>query len=183
MSLELPLVRLTEILGPGEPTGQAPPQPHAELPMELQRTWETIGLRSWLDGFLWLTDPRAFSAVLEVWGLDPQYGHTVARTGLGDLIIWQYDTVYLLNSRMNAILPVESDLMFFLDAYLTDNQYREKILSQPLFQQVRSLNPPLHHGSCYGFVPLPQLGGSGEPTTMQSVDIISYLTLIGQLRG
>jgi hypothetical protein len=175
-----PLQRLIEKAGPGEPTGQPAPEAGPNVPPALAGVWRQAGLRMWLDGFLWLTDPAEFTSVVAKLGQDED-GLVFARTGLGDLLLQQLDKVYLANMRVGSVDPIESDPLNVLNFYFTDADFRDRILGHALYREARQRLPRPNHHECYGFVAAQRLGGPGTAESLSVVEMIPYLEILAQL--
>ena len=181
MSVTSPLQRLIEQAGPGEPTGQRAPNAGATIPPALDEMWRGMGLRMWLDGFLWLTDPATFTGVLEQLGQDAENGAVFARTGLGDFLLWQFDMVHLVNMRVGSIDPIESDPLVALNFHLADADFRDRILGHAVYREARRRLPRPGCDECYGFVPAQRLGGPGTADSLEVVEMIPYLDILAQI--
>jgi hypothetical protein len=157
------LRRLIEKVGPGEPTGQSAPVAGTHVPPKLSEVWRQVGLLTWLDGFLWLTNPADFTPILAKLGRDAENGVVFARTGLGDLVLWQDDTVYIVNMRVGSTDPIDTDPMLVLNFHLADAAFRDRILAHGLYREARKRLPSPNYHECYGAVPARRLGERERP--------------------
>ena len=67
----------------------------AELPEELKYIWEKNGFCSYGKGLWWLTNPRDFDDIVEIWLKGTEYWepeknryHVIGRTAFGELYLW-----------------------------------------------------------------------------------------------
>ncbi|WP_404812883.1 T6SS immunity protein Tdi1 domain-containing protein [Capnocytophaga canimorsus] len=64
-----------------------------------------------------------------------------------------------------------------------DFHYNVKEFRSKNYQKIKRVLPPLKYGECYGYTPIPALGGKKSYKTLQIVDAKTYVDMIGQATG
>ncbi|WP_347219113.1 T6SS immunity protein Tdi1 domain-containing protein, partial [Chryseobacterium sp.] len=80
------------------------------------------------------------------------------------------------------ILVVE-DFDFFWNVLLKDKGFLNKFFDYQIFNESIEKYSPLAEGECYGFVPLPALGGAKDVKYAEKVKLQEYLSICSQAFG
>src|SRR5690606_3331214 len=154
------------------------------VPDALLEHWSQAGRCSYGNEFIWLTNPDDYSEVLSEWmGERARNTFVFGRTAFGDLFLWRVDGVYELFVHQGQMMFFIDDLADYLNFSLTQDDYLDKTLGRPLYQQARAKLGPLNYEQMYGFEPALALGGSGEIETVVKVRIYEHLSILAQVTG
>jgi len=162
------------------------------LPEELIALWEKYGFFQIDNGLLWFVNPNDYKEVIEEWKnvnemltFDDSEYSVIARTAFGCLLIWvgDGDNSYLarLNIITNEWSAPATNMDFFFNVLLLDWTYKEDDLDEILFKECYENLGLLAPDECYGFVPLPALGGAKDVKFAEKVKLNEYLSICAQV--
>ncbi len=123
----------------------------------------------------------------------------IAITALGDLITWEgmglggqgdHINVVFIHDRVDDVVG-GTDPDFWLgkdfdinnDPNHEDYAYNTKEYRSKNYHKIKNILAPLAFGQCYGYVPVPALGGKKSYKNLHIVDAKSYINMIGQAVG
>ena len=163
------------------------------LPDRILVLWQIYGFSGVSDGLLWLTDPEDFARYRDDWegandilALGDQKTYLVARSAFGDLLFYiikddgnHYFSLLDVHDNKYTVLG-DSDLDFFFDVLLDDETFAERCFAEALFKQCLEKLGPLAPDECYGFSPVPALGGDKAIAYADKVKMKEYLSLCAQ---
>ena len=91
-----------------------------------------------------------------------------------DDVMSDFDTAFWLGMGLDINMKDEThkDFEFYVEEWRSKN-----------YQKVKRVLPPLAYGQCYGYTPIPALGGKKSYKTLQIVDAKTYVDMIGQASG
>lgn len=170
------------------------------LPEPILEVWRRTGFGIYEHGFIQFVNPEEWDFVFEYIDLINSPVVVFAITALGDLLTWEglglggqgnhvnlvfvndcddevkssEDIGYFLGEELDTKQddPLYEDFSYFLEEFRAKNYIKvKKILS------------PLKYGQCYGYVPLPALGGKKSYKNLQVVEAKTYVDMIGQAVG
>lgn len=170
------------------------------LPEPILEVWRRTGFGIYEHGFIQFVDPEEWVFVFEYIDLINDPAIVFAITALGDLLIWEgmglggqgkhvnlvfvndgddyvvggTDPAFWLGIDFNVNRPEEED---------EDFDYYMKVYRAQNYHKVKGTLPPLKYGQCYGYAPLPALGGKKSWKSLQVVDAKTYVDMIGQVVG
>lgn len=170
------------------------------LPEPILEVWRRTGFGIYEHGFIQFVDPEEWDFVFEYIDLINDPAIVFAITALGDLLIWEgmglggqgnhvnlvfvndcddhviggTDPAFWLGIDFNVNRPEEED---------EDFDYYMKVYRAQNYHKVKATLPPLKYGQCYGYAPLPALGGKKSWKSLQVVDAKTYVDMIGQAVG
>jgi hypothetical protein len=72
------------------------------LPADLLIFWKELGFGSYIDGYLRITDPAGYDALMKETYVVKGAAAVIGITAFADLIIWENDAVKLLNYRFGT---------------------------------------------------------------------------------
>lgn len=162
------------------------------LPEQVIELWKTYGFSGISKGLFQLVDPidgqdivNEWSEVNEILGLKNKKLHLIAISAFGNFIFYvekeeggQYFTC--VDVLYNNYEIMADELEFFFDILIDDETFVEEYFSESLFQECYAKLGALEEGECYGFVPLPVLGGDMTIEYAQKVKIAEYLSICAQ---
>ncbi|MFK8296146.1 GAD-like domain-containing protein [Capnocytophaga canimorsus] len=169
------------------------------LPEPILEVWRRTGFGIYEHGFVQFVNPDEWKFVFEYIDLINDPVIVIGITALGDLITWEgkglggqgnhinvvfvndcdddvmsdEDTAYWLGSlNINRADESDEDFGFYVEEYRSKN-----------YQKIKRVLPPLKYGECYGYKPIPALGGKKSYKTLQVVDAKTYVDMVGQATG
>ncbi len=163
------------------------------LPIEILELWNTFGFSGISNGLFTLTNPddykyfkNEWESVNNVLALKDQEEYLVGRSAFGDLLFYvikengkQYFS--MLNVLYNKYEVIStSRINKFFERSLNDKTFVEFYFSENLFNECLQKLGPLEFDECYGFVPLPVLGGDKSLEYAQKVKMNEYLIICAQ---
>ena len=176
------------------------------LPEALIRVWETFGFGIFEKGVIQFVDPDEWNFIWD-YSIDKYFpAHVIGHTSLGDLItisgygqLWnedtkQYEPMTSISMRYfheNKIQTVGLPKSFALwlgvsineDNKTVTHDYFCKKYKLEKYYKVKDKLGPLRFGQCYGYVPLPELGGAKSYKNLQVLDAKSYVEMTLQVQG
>lgn len=163
------------------------------LPKRVLSMWKEGGFSGFSNGLIWLTNPDLYNNFRDEWrkandilSLDNKKVYIVARSSFGDLLFYVIEDD---GDNYFAILDIiynkyevlgDSELDFFFDILLDDKSFVEYHFSEKLFNQCLEKLGLLEEDECYGFSPLPALGGDKSVEYAQKVKLKEYLSICAQ---
>lgn len=170
------------------------------LPEPILEVWRRTGFGIYEHGFIQFVNPEEWDFVFEYIDLINSPVVVFAITALGDLLTWEglglggqgkhvnlvfvndcddevkssEDIGYFLGEELDTKQddPLHEDFSYFLEEFRAKN-----------YHKVKGMLPPLKYGQCYGYVPLPALGGKKSYKNLQVVEAKTYVDMIGQAVG
>ena len=170
------------------------------LPEPILEVWRRTGFGIYEHGFVQFVNPDEWTFVLDYIDLINDPVIVIGITALGDLITWEgmgmggqgnhvnvifvndcdddvmsdFDTAFWLGMALDINMKDEThkDFEFYVEEWRSKN-----------YQKVKRVLPPLAYGQCYGYTPIPALGGKKSYKTLQIVDAKTYVDMIGQASG
>lgn len=142
---------------------------------------ERMGAASFDNGFIWTVDPLKFEATLADWNLDPEEDLVVARTGVGDLFLWNGEGVYQLDCNRGTLEQVAGNLEILFDYFLCDQDYLDAMCYRRQFQEAIEGAPPLQSDQCLQFVPALALGGPDAAANLERAGLSVSHHILSQI--
>ena len=170
------------------------------LPEPILEVWRRTGFGIYEHGFVQFVNPDEWTFVFDYIDLINDPVIVIGITALGDLITWEgmgmggqgnhvnvifvndcdddvmsdFDTAFWLGMALDINMKDEThkDFEFYVEEWRSKN-----------YQKVKRVLPPLAYGQCYGYTPIPALGGKKSYKTLQIVDAKTYVDMIGQASG
>lgn len=151
-----------------------------KLPAKIQ---EMSGQGTLLDGYIRFADGKLLAPLLEAGYSHCKGALPFAITALGEILTWEQDKyICRLSFPEDRSDVLASGAQFFFDD-LRDQEYAEKCFRIGLYRDaVRELGQ-LDEDECFGFVPLPALGGPMDLAHLQKVKYKEYLHIAIQSCG
>ena len=129
------------------------------MPAALAAEWRTFGFGGSGLGILWTPRPDEPFLDPEDWpGLDGT-GIEVLRSAFADVCVWQGGRFLWLSVHSGKIATFSPNAEVVFDA-MTDKHFRKTVLLERLFAVARKRYGDLGPEDCFGFAPLPALGGA-----------------------
>lgn len=154
------------------------------LPPEMMEVWRTIGIASFHQGLLWITNPKQFESPMTEWFPKTSMRRlplVVARTSFGKLIYWDREKFWLLDVNYNDTFSAGDNVEILFDFFLSSEDGRSAILNQTQFNRARRKLGLLKDDEMYGYkLPL-ALGGEPKLENMEKMKILEELSILAQI--
>ena len=149
----------------------------------LAHEWRTFGFGAYADGLLWTPEPDRPVLDHEEWpGLDGS-GIDVLRTAFGCVFVWQKGLLLYVNVHSRRIVEMGPDIDAALNFGIIDMYFRKDALMAPLFKKAVKRLGAIGPDECFGFAPLPSLGGDYDMKYVVKTDLRSYVAMASQIGG
>lgn len=139
------------------------------------------GVASFDNGYIWTVAPGDYEAILADWNLNSDEDVVVARTGMGDLLLWNGEEVYILDAHRGTLEQVTGSIEILFNYFLCDQRYLDEMHFRRQFQEAITISGPLSPDTCLHFVPALALGGADAAGNLQRVDINICHSLLSQI--
>lgn len=142
------------------------------------------GEGNYMNGYLWIVDPLHYQDTLEeVYTPVEHPSICFARDAFGGLYIWEGESIVYINVRHGNSTVIGRKIGVFFNKIITDWEYLSEELHLENFYPAKETLGDLSFDECYGYVPLPGLGGSEKVENLQKVKIKEHISLISQSLG
>ncbi|WP_172916013.1 GAD-like domain-containing protein [Capnocytophaga canimorsus] len=170
------------------------------LPEPILEVWRRTGFGIYEHGFVQFVNPDEWEFVFDYIDLINDPVVVIGITALGDLITWEGKGAGGQGNHINVVFVNDCDddvvggtdpafwLGYDFDVNMEDEthedfHYNVKEYRSKNYQKIKRVLPPLKYGECYGYTPIPALGGKKSYKTLQVVDAKTYVDMIGQATG
>jgi hypothetical protein len=142
------------------------------------------GEGSYMDGYFWTVDPVDYQDTLEEIYTPVEHPATCfARDAFAGLFVWEGASIVYIHARHGRAMVVGRKVRVFFNKIITDWEYISGQLQLENFRPAKALLGELAADECYGYVPLPGLGGVEKVENLQRVKIKEHLSIIAQVLG
>lgn len=155
----------------------------AKVPTEVANEWRNFGFGAYGDGLIWTTPPDQPLLDPAEWPGIEDNAVEVLRTAFANLCLWQGGRFVWLNVHTGKIAQLSDVAQILFDAGLCNRDFRKEVLMEPLFAKLRKRLGDLDVKECYGFAPLPALGGDSSPDQAIKTEIRAYIAMAAQALG
>jgi hypothetical protein len=147
----------------------------ANVPGALAAEWREFGFGAYGEGLLWTTAPDKPLLEFRDWpGLDGT-GIEVLRTAFASVCLWQGGKFLWLNVHTGKITEFNPSADVMFDSTLIESNFRKSVLLEPLFRKARKRLGDIGPEECFGFAPLPALGGAIEEEYLIKTSMREYV--------
>ena len=143
--------------------------------------WQAVGFGGYGGGFLWTPDPARPCFDPDDWAALDGSGIEILRSAFGDLFVWQNNQVLWLNVLDGKAVALTPKIELLFEFALLSKAFRADTLQERLFKTARKLHGKLEPDECYGFAPLPALGGAMTAQYVVKVKLREYVALVAQV--
>ena len=151
--------------------------PYASLvPELLVREWRAHGFGEHAEGAIWTLSPDASYLDPAEWGLH-RSAIPILRTAFASHLFWCDEAFVWLNPFTGKATQLGSDPELQFEYTFVDPLFMKDMLRTALFRTARRRLGPLDEDECYGFAPLPALGGAVSAKYLMKTDMREYLSL------
>ncbi len=156
-----------------------------KLPPQLIDFWNNYGFGIFMDGYLKLVNPLEFQPVFNEAYDNTDVEIVFGITALGDFLTWTGDAiraVYFRNGE-DSIIESGDDMEWFFDMDLADEGFLRANLNDKNYLIAKETLGVPQYDECFGYVPLPGLGGAEKVEHLQKVKIKEHISIIAQSFG
>jgi hypothetical protein len=151
-----------------------------KVPAALAAEWRAFGFGGYGAGILWTPMPDEPFLDPEEWpGLDGT-GVEVLRSAFADVFVWQGGRFRWLSVHSGQIANYSSNAEIVFDA-MTDKNFRKSVLLERMFAVARKRHGDLGPEDCFGFAPLPALGGAIADQYLIKAPMREYVSMAAQV--
>jgi hypothetical protein len=154
-----------------------------KLPEAVIELWREDGWCAYSKGLIFFVNPDDFDAILQEWLDDPAEACVFARTGFGDLLIWNGNAVYKLYVHLGTYGRLMRSVESYVETRMVDKADLEESLDLSLFNQATKKFGVLASDECFTFVPALALGGEPTIEKVEKVKMQEQLLILAQLHG
>lgn len=155
----------------------------AKVPAQIANEWRRFGFGAYGDGLIWTTPPDTPLLDHKDWpGIDGS-GVEVLRSAFASVCVWQEEKFVWLNVHTGKLAKLVGDAEILFEASLIHRNFRKDVLMEPLFGKLRKRLGDLGADECYGFAPLPALGGDSSEKSAIKTPIREYIAMASQVLG
>ncbi|WP_052732497.1 T6SS immunity protein Tdi1 domain-containing protein [Hymenobacter terrenus] len=157
------------------------------VPPELLEVWEQYGFGSFCEGYLKVVNPDDYADLLaDTYQLTstpaPAPPVVLFATGMGDLLVWELDSLELLDYRHGITDTVGQNFSIFFRNLSDEDFLSEDLRWEPYLAARERLGEP-GFDECFGYVPLLALGGPETVEHLEKVKLREHIFLISQFTG
>lgn len=138
------------------------------LPPEIIYLWENYGFGEYGNGIIKVVDPREYMSSLYTWLGGQDFNKIpIMVTAFGDIFYYRKleeneNDVSLLNIHYRKIETCTYSYQDFFDKYIVNQEIKEKILRENLYNEAVNQFGTLNHDEIFFFVPALIIGGAEE---------------------
>lgn len=153
-----------------------------QLPANIQRCVAEDNLEL-LDGYIRFINSRDIKAFLDIlsgkefWESDVPF----AITAFGDIFAWNSDgyiQLYKMTEGTSTII-MHGDKFFIQNT--ADKEFQKAYFELDMFYAAKERYGNLSPGQCYGFAPIPALGGKKDVASIQIEPSLAYVALLSEV--
>lgn len=153
----------------------------AKVPPALAAEWRAAGFGAYGEGLLWTPVPDEPVLGPKDWASLDGTGIEVLRTAFANVCVWQGEQFLWLNCHTGKTTPFNPSAEILFDSVLIEQNFRKSVLLEPLFVEGRKRFGDLGPDECFGFAPLPALGGAIAPEYLTKAKLREYLAMAAQV--
>lgn len=151
------------------------------IPKVMLEILKNDGWCSYKDQILWLCDPDDWQPAAQAWCTWAPNAQVVARTGFGDLFIWDGEMFWFCQVHESLCMRTVGNSDWFFSRMLTSHDFAPQTHLPVRIRKAKELAGPLNWNEMYTYVPALALGGSEESSRIERVKAIEALTMLAEL--
>lgn len=153
------------------------------LPAEINELLSR-GTGSYLNNFFWIVNPSEFNPILyDAYEPIKKPSICFARDAFANLYTWEDNTIYCINISYHSWKVVGRKPSVFFGGILTDWEYFSKQINAQNYEAAKNELGPVGPEECYGYFPLPSLGGNSQINNIKKVKLKEYISIATQALG
>lgn len=170
---------------PAEERVQYDPSRHdvlaTKVPPALAAEWRSFGFGAYGAGLLWTPVPDEPFLDPDDWPDVDGKGVEVLRTAFADVLLWQGERFLQLSVHSGKSFSYDTTAEVLFDSAMIEKHFRKSVLLEPLFHRARKRLGDLSSEECFGFAPLPALGGAIAEEYIIKTKMRGYLATAAQV--
>jgi hypothetical protein len=154
-----------------------------KVPAALAAQWRDVGFGAYGDGLLWMPLPDEPLLDPDDWAALDGTGIEVLRTAFADVCLWQNDSFLWLNVHSGNSFDFAPNVEIVFNCGMTDRYFRKSVLLERMFRRACKRFGKLGPDECFGFAPLPALGGAIAEKYLMKTQMRPYAAMVAQVNG
>lgn len=155
----------------------------ARVPADLAAEWRKFGFGAYGSGIIWACDPAAAPFLdPEDWPALDGTGIEVLRTAFADVCLWQKEQFIQVSVHSGKVFEFGSNAELLFGSMTRENS-RKTYLLERIFKIAQQRLGQLSADECYGFAPLPALGGAIAEEYLIKSPMREYVAMAAQAVG
>lgn len=151
------------------------------IPEVMQKILQKEGWCSYKEQVLWLCDPDDWQPAADAWCTWSPNAQVVARTGFGDLFIWDGEMFWFFLVHESLAMRTVGNSDWFFSRMLTSNDFAPQTYLPDSIRAAREVAGSLAWDEMYTYVPALLLGGSEEASRIERVKALEALMMLAKL--
>lgn len=152
-----------------------------KVPAAVAAEWRSFGFGAYGAGLLWTPAPDEPFLDPDDWPVLDGTGVEVLRTAFADVILWQGERFLQVSVLSGKSFSYDTSPEVLFDSAMIAKQFRKSILLERLFHRARKRLGDLSSDECFGFAPLPALGGAIAEEYIIKTKMREYLVMAAQV--
>ena len=153
----------------------------AKVPAALAAEWRSFGFGAYGAGLLWTPVPDEPFLDPDDWPDVDGTGVEVLRTAFADVLLWQGERFLLVSVHSGKSFSYDTSAEVLFDSVMIEKHFRKSVLLESLFRRGRKRLGGLNSDECFGFAPLPALGGAIAEEYIIKTRMREYLQMAAQV--
>lgn len=151
-----------------------------QVPPDLADQWRKHGFGAYGSGLIWACDPSEPFVDPEDWqGIDKS-AIEIFRTAFADVCFWQKNQFVFLSVHSGKLSRFGSNAEILYATFLPPD-FRKSVLLERIFKIARKRLGELKSDECFGFAPLPALGGAISEEYLIKSKLREYIAMAAQV--
>lgn len=153
----------------------------AKVPAALAAEWRSFGFGTYGAGLLWTPVPDEPFLNADDWAVLDGTGIEVLRTAFADVCLWQGEHFLWLSVHSGKSFSFHPSVEIMFDSAMIEKHFRKSVLLERLFRIARKRLGDLSSDECFGFAPLPALGGAISEEYIIKTKMREYVAIAAQV--
>lgn len=153
----------------------------AKVPSALADEWRNFGFGAYGTCLLWTPVPDEPFLNPDDWPALDGTGVEVLRTAFADVLLWQNQRFLQVSVHSGKSFSYNTSAEVLFDSAMIEKHFRKSVLLEPLFHRARKRLGDLSSDECFGFAPLPALGGAVAEEYIIKTKMREYVAMAAQV--
>jgi len=146
----------------------------------LVHEWRTFGFGAYGDGLLWMPEPDRPVLDHDAWQGLGDGAIDILRTAFACVFVWREGAVLFVDIHSGAVTNLGEDIDAVLNFGIIDKYFRKDALLEAVYRKAVKRLGRIGPDECFGFAPLPALGGDYDEKYVVKTDLRSYAAMAAQ---
>jgi hypothetical protein len=151
------------------------------IPEVMREILRKEGWCSYKEQVLWICDPDDWQAAARIWLPGAPAAQVYARTGFGDLFVWDGELFWFVTVHESSALQSVDDADWFFSQSLTAKGFATQTYLPDRVRAARKTAGPLGWDEMYTYVPALALGGDPVSSRIERVKALESLAMLASL--